>query len=419
MNTFVLKNRDYLLLFLGSLVSNLGTHVFNFALSLYIYIVTDDNAFLAGLYLATGGLVYVALSPFGGAIVDRMDKVRVVYITDFIRGITVLLAGVALFADVTQTMLLVILFATTIILGINGALFNPAASSLPPHILETEQLQQASSLSQGMFALYGIVGAAIGGLLYGTLAIEFIFIINGLSFVLSGFSEMFIRTKTLEEEDEKEITIKQVLIDIKEGAIYVFNLKPILWLLIIASMLNFFTVPMIANGLPYLFGVILDEDPINLSILMGAFPIGIIITSVILGSVRQKEKVSPLIFRGLFGMAFAMIFPLISLQLLLTGQISFFWNMVISTTSFLVAGLFNGYINIPFNVAIMKVVDKNKLGRVSTIMGLISNGLTPIAITLGGVVLQVFGLMSLFYGAVIAMIFTSIWAYTNKYVRQL
>jgi MFS family permease len=419
MNTFVLKNRDYLLLFLGSLVSNLGTHIYNFALSLYIYVVTDGNAAIAGLYLATGGIVYVVLSPFGGAIVDRMDKVRVVYLTDYIRGIAVLLAGFALFADVSQTMLLVILFATTIVLGINGALFNPAASALPPHILDEDQLQQASSMSQGMFALYGILGAALGGILYGSISIEYIFIINGVSFIASGFSEMFIRTKTLEEDDMHVITIRTVLIDIKEGFVYVVNLKPILWLLIIASMLNFFTVPMVANGLPYLFEVVLDVDPINFSIIMASFPIGIIITSVVLGSVKQKEKISPLIFRGLFGMAFSMLFSVAALQLLFLEVITFFWFMVITTSVFFIMGLFNGYINIPFSVAIMKVVDKNKLGRVTTIMGLISNGLSPIAITLGGLVLQAFGLLALFYGAAIAMIITAFWAFSNKYVRQL
>lgn len=419
MHTFVLKNRDYLLLFIGSVVSNLGTQIFNFALSLYIYVVTDENAAIAGLFLATGGLVYVILSPFGGAIVDRLDKVRVVYLTDYVRGIAVLLAGIALFTDISQTVLLIILFAVTIILGINGALFNPAASALPPHILEENQLQQASSLSSGMFALYGIVGAALGGLLYGTVAIEYIFLINGLSFILSGFSEMFIRTKTLEDDDMHVITMRSVMIDIKEGVHYVLALKPIFWLVVIASMLNFFTTPLIVNGMPYLFEVVLDVDAIYLSILMATFPLGIIITSIVLASVKQKERVSPLINRGMFGMAFAMVFSVVGVQLLLADEISFLWYMMITGASFFVAGLFNGYVNIPFNVAIMKVVDKNKLGRVSTIIGLISNGLSPIAIAIGGVVIQSFGLISLFYGASIAMILTAILAYRNKYVQQL
>ena len=419
MNTFVLKNRDYLLLFVGGVVSNLGTQIYNFAMSLYIYVVTDGNAAIAGLYLATGGIVYVVLSPFGGAIVDRLDRVRVVYVTDYIRGIAVLMGGFALFANLSPTLLLVVLFAVTIVLGINGALFNPAASSLPPHILEQDQLQQASSLSQGMHALYGIVGAALGGLMYGTIAIEYIFLINGFSFILSGFSEMFIRTKTLDEDDNHVMTIRSVMVDIKEGVQYVLNLKPILWLVIIASMLNFFTIPMVANGMPYLFEVVLDVNPLYLSILMATFPLGIILTSVVLASVKQQEKVSPLINRGLFGMAFAMVFSVVAIQLLLTDQMSFLWYMIISGVSLFVAGLFNGYINIPFNVAIMKVVDRNKLGRVSTIIGLISNGLSPVAIALGGVMIQAFGLLSLFYAASIAMLVTAVLAYRNRYVQQL
>ena len=177
----VLKNKNYLLLFLGSVVSNLGSHVFNFAISYYIYEIATPT--IAGIYLATGGLVYFVLSPFGGAIVDRLDKVKVVWMTDYIRGIAVVIAGLVIFSGVSLTITLIVLFATTIILGINGALFNPAASSLPPHILEENQLQQSSSLTQGMFALYMILGSIIGGAIYSFLDIEWIFIINGISFI--------------------------------------------------------------------------------------------------------------------------------------------------------------------------------------------------------------------------------------------
>ena len=305
----------------------------------------------------------------------------------------------------------------TVILGFSGALFNPAAGSLPPYILEENQLQQASSLSQGMFALYGILGAVFGGLIYNFFAIEVIFLFNGISFIVSGISEMFIRVKTVHETHK--FSVLGTMKDIGEGIAYVYNLKPIFWLVAIASILNFATVPMIANALPYLFEEVLEKEAYFLSILNISFPIGIIVTSIILGSVVQKEKVSPLIFKGLWGMAITFVFVVASVQLLLDGSITFLIYMVVSVIALLITGFFNGFINIPFNVAIMKTVDKDKLGRVSSTLSIISQGLTPIAIALAGFVIQAWGLMILFYAAGIAMIVVSFMASRNKYVQQL
>ncbi|XMB73015.1 MFS transporter [Mycoplasmatota bacterium WC30] len=415
MGKSVLKNKNYLLLFLGSVVSNLGTHVYNFAISYYIYEIATPT--IAGIYLATSGLVYFILSPFGGAIVDRLDKVKVVWMTDYIRGFSVVVAGFVIFSGVSLTITLVVLFITSVILGITGALFNPAAGSLPPHILEENQLQQSSSLTQGMFALYMILGSIIGGAIYSFLKIEWIFIINGVSFILSGFSEMFIQLRT--QLEKVKMSLVTIVVDIKDGFIYLLKLKPILMLVVVASLLNFFTAPVVVNGLPYLFAVELKTEPIYLSILNSFYPIGIIITSIVLGSVAQKKRVSPTIIKGLYGMAISFSVFVIVTHFIVGGKIPFWLFMVISVVSILIMGIFNGMINIPFNVAVMKTVDKEMLGRVSSVIGTISNGLTPIAIGLAGIVIDNFGILVIFYIAATSIFVTGLLASTNKHIKQL
>ena len=298
------------------------------------------------------------------------------------------------------------------------SLFNPSAASLPPHILKEHQLQQSSSLMTGMFALYQIIGAVIGGFMYELLPISLIFIINGSSFILSGLSEMFINVST-KPDNMIKIHFKQIVLDIKEGVSYIFTLKPIFYLVAIASILNFFTIPLIINGVPYLFVVVLEQEAYYMSVLNAMFPIGIIITSIILGSSIQKDKVSPLIIKGMLFMGiFVTVFVYLT-HIVYYNHEQFMLFMWIGSFSLLFAGIFNGMINIPFNVAIQKTVEKNKLGRVSSVIGIISNGLTPIAIGLGGVVIQYMGVLALFYIAPIAMIGTAFMARKNKYVNQL
>ena len=414
MNEFILKNRDYLLLFLGSVVSNLGTHIYNFAISLYILDITNGNAALAGIYFAFGGIVYFILTPFGGAIVDRLDKVKVVWITDIIRGVAILLAAYIIFSGVGTDYIIYTLFVVTFILGVNGALFGPAASSLPAYILEEDQLQQHSSINQMMFALYSILGVIAGGIIYSFIPIVIIFIANGASFILSGISEMFIRTRANAYDEEQEITFKGTVVDIKEGMSYLVKFKPILNLVLIAMLLNFFTAPVVTNGLPYLFNIQLDYLPIFFAFVMAAYPVGVIVSSIRLATQPTPERVSPQINKGLLWMSVFFTLTSVSIYLHIEGYLTFAPFMIATCLIVVLMGAANAYVNVPFNTAILKVVDKDKLGRINSSLSLISNGLTPIAIALGGFAVQYIGVMNLFFVAIIAMFLTTFLAKTNR-----
>ena len=79
----VFRNRNYTLVFLGALVSNIASLFYSFAVSFYILALTGNNAFIQGLYLATGGIVYVAVTLFGGVISDRFHKGKIMFICDY------------------------------------------------------------------------------------------------------------------------------------------------------------------------------------------------------------------------------------------------------------------------------------------------------------------------------------------------
>ncbi len=407
-----------MLLFLGQVVSNLGTQIFNFAMSIYIYDITNNNAIIAGIYFALGGAIFFILTPFAGAIIDKIDKVKVVFITDFISGFAIIAAGVIIFLGVSNTVALIVLFATTIILAINGALFNPAIRVLPAYILDDEQQQQASSLTTGLFALYSIIGGIVGALLYSYVKIEFIFLFNGLSFILSGISEMFIKVVT-KHKDEIIMTAKAIISDIVIGFKYLVKLKPIFYLLLMASVLNFFTTPVIVNGIPYLIKVELVKDPIFIATLMSAFTVGIIVMSIVLGIRKQSEKASKLIIPGMIGMAFGFSSFVIILILFKSNIISFNFFIIFACLTFLLTGIFNGLLNIPFEVSIKRNVDKDMMGRVFSVSSTLSNGLTPISIAIAGIVISYFGVMILFYIGAVAMILTAIYTSLNPYIKQL
>ncbi|HKM30493.1 MAG TPA: MFS transporter, partial [Bacilli bacterium] len=82
----VLRNKNYLLLFIGTLVSNIGATFYSFAISLYILSVTNNNAAIQGFYLGLCGIIFLVFTPLGGVIADRKNKAKIVYLTDYLRG---------------------------------------------------------------------------------------------------------------------------------------------------------------------------------------------------------------------------------------------------------------------------------------------------------------------------------------------
>ena len=74
----VFTNRNFVLVFLGALVSNVAALFYSFAVSFYILKITGNNALIQGLYLASGGVVFcvvISISrPIISKVFNRFDK---------------------------------------------------------------------------------------------------------------------------------------------------------------------------------------------------------------------------------------------------------------------------------------------------------------------------------------------------------
>ena len=88
----VFLNRNFRLVFLGALVSELGAILRNFTVSFYILEISGNNAFLQGLYLALCGAAMLAFTPVGGVLGDRISKAKIMYVCDCVKGGMILLA---------------------------------------------------------------------------------------------------------------------------------------------------------------------------------------------------------------------------------------------------------------------------------------------------------------------------------------
>lgn len=396
----VFKNKNFLLLFQGALTSNVAATFYSFALSFYILTITNNDAFLQGIYLAVCGITFVLFSFVGGVLADRWNRVKIIYLSDFIKGILIIIAALPMIIFIKNNnvaMQLVVIFIIGIVNNVIAAVFSPASAALFPELVEEDLLQQANSYFSILSSFIGIFGIILAGILYAHIDITVLFILVGILYVLSGVSELFIKSTHLKKEEG--ITVKTIINDFFSGLKFLWELKPILYIMLGALFLNFFFSPFASNLLPYIIKTdvsdanYLFKDFITpemwLSILYALFGVGSLIMAIIMSQAKQIEKQGKTIKFYLAIVVLANVLITLAYYLYIDKNISVFL-ITISILIFIIGVAIIG-VNIPISVAIQKNVPKGMLAKVSSVMNIGSQGLIPFASLIAGAIIAYLG----------------------------
>ena len=426
----VFKNKNYCLVFLGALVSNIASLFYSFAVSFYILKISGNNALIQGLYLATGGITFAIVTLFGGVISDRFNKAKIMYICDYIKGIVIIgFTLLLMFAIKESTTKIVSLFVVSIISNAIAGIFSPASSALLPIIVEEEDYQQAQSYFSILNSFQSIVGVILAGVLYTLIPINVLFLIVGICYIGSAISEMFIRYETSYENEEEKLTAKIVFNDIKEGFKYIASIKAILALMICVLFINFFFSPVFDNFMPYFISTDVASSNYMFSNKIApemwssfgsvAFGIGSLIMGIVFSSLEPKEKNNPTIKWSLLFMSIVMALFSLFYILFKNTFININTLLIITIIVFFAIGLLIVLVNVPSTTALMKKVDKDKMGKVSSVLNIGSQGLTPLSMVLGGVALNYIGSIGLLIICVVGFFAVSMIIFFNKSIKEI
>ena len=396
----VFLNRNYRLVFFGALVSNVGALLYSFAVSFYILEITENNAFLQGLYLALCGAVSLIFMPIGGVMGDRFHKGKIMFVCDYLKGGVILLATLAMILLKTTTAHLVILFVAGILGNAIGGIFTPASGALLPHIVEERQLQQANSYFSVMHSLQSIVGVVLAGVLYATVPIHLLFLIVGVCYLLSGVSEMFIRYA--HERPEGKLTVRSALSDFAEGLRYLKMQKALLVLMIAILFINFFFAPVTSNFIPFF----VKTD------LAGA-------EHYLFDSFLTPELWSSVLSVLLAVEAVILLGLTVGYWILVHRGVSLNAFLLVMSFGCLLTGLAVVNINVPTTTTLMRIVDKSMLSKVNSVISISSQGLIPIASVLAGAILQGLGSTALLLFCTIGFIITAVMLLVNPKTKEI
>lgn len=226
-----LWNKNFTLLWQGQLVSCLGDAFYSIALGFWVLDKTGSSAIM-GILMAAVSIPRVIIGPFVGVIVDRFDRKKLILLGDFIRGIGMLFVGYAALNNFLEVWMVIIV---GIISGVCSAFFNPAISSVIPDLVSNEDLVKANSAQQMATSTTSLIGSMSGGFIYSILGASIMFIFNGISYIVSTISEIFIEIPKTDRKNTK-LNLKE---DFKEGLKFTFGFRGFVLLLSVAFSLNF------------------------------------------------------------------------------------------------------------------------------------------------------------------------------------
>ncbi len=218
-----LRHRNFTLIWTGLIVSNMGTWMQNVAQSWLIYKMTGNDALFLGYLGLSFAIPMTFLPPIGGVIVDRVDRVRLLYWTQSGAAVSAAVMAVLVWAGWVQPWhILLVSFFQALLLAFD----NPARQSLIPELVPRTDLLNALSLNSATYTGAALVGPAIAGILLTLAGPGWLYLLNAVSYLAVIFALFAMRD--LPPRPRRTTTIREALFG---GLLFVLRNRLVLLML--------------------------------------------------------------------------------------------------------------------------------------------------------------------------------------------
>jgi MFS family permease len=359
-----LRNRNFLLFWIGATTSLLGDQFYLVALPWVVLQLTGSGVAM-GTVAMCAGIPRAVLMLMGGAVTDRTSARKVLMATASARTILVAAIGFLLWRHALQLWNLYLL-ATAF--GVADAFALPSAGPLLRSLVQPEQLPAANSVWQSSALMVGIAGPAPAGMITKALGAASAFFLDAFSFLF------VIAALWMVPDPPPGPSVRPgkpgVFASIGEGLAYVGKDVPLRSLLLLAAVLNFCLAGPLSVGLAYMAKTRF-ATPAAFGGWISSVAAGTLVGMLLAGVFKSRHRgLLLLATSGILGVATACM-----------GLLRGFWPVA---SLLMVMGCFSGFINVQFQAWLQQRVAREVLGRVSSVSMLSVFGLMPISMALAG-----------------------------------
>ncbi|HUD55801.1 MAG TPA: MFS transporter [Terracidiphilus sp.] len=357
-----LRNPNFRLFWSGNFLSNIGTWMQNVAQGWLVLLLTN-SAFWLGVVGFAGSIPFLIFTLFGGVIADRVDKRRLLLVTQTVMMLLAfLLAGLAWFKVITVWEVAAIAFMNGVAMSMNA----PSYQAMVPRLVKREDLTNAIALNSAQFNMSRILGPTLGGYAMAIFGVAGNFFLNGVSFLAVLWALTHIKYP-----DEKPARHESMWDSLRGGFAYLHENKQMLILIWMTVAASLFGIPFL-TFIPYFAKVQLNAGESGLGWLLAASGFGAVLgamTVAIAGMIRHRGRVltvaGVIFFLAIIGFSESRSFALSECLAFFEGYCGI---MMISC----------------FNVSIQHLSSDEMRGRVMSIYATSFLGLPPLGALLAG-----------------------------------
>ncbi|MFK4414818.1 MULTISPECIES: MFS transporter [Bacillus] len=381
----ILKNRNFLLLFLGRIFTNIGDSLYYVAAMWLVYKLSG-NPFYSGL---AGFLTLLpsALQFLTGPFVDRWSIKNTLVITQVLQCMLILIIPITHYFDLLTVQLLLIIMP---IVAFIEQFAYPAQSKALPLLLHKTQLLKGNSLFSFAYQGIDLICTTISGILVALLGAITLYVIDSITFAITAL--LFFSLKMPKQaETNTSLSTKQYFSDLKEGFSIVF--RSLMGVFLIGSVVANFSIGMTMAILPSFadsLGGVKSYGFFLAAISAGSL-IGALFSSWV--GKRNVGRVS------IIGFATGAIFWFLS------TIVPFQW---LSILLFGLAWIPIGATNILFATISQIVIPNQYIGRINSVMRSMGTIAMPLGSLIGGYAANVFSSQLIFALASIGILFISL-----------
>jgi len=276
----VLRHRDFRLLWSGLVISAVGTWMQIVAQALLVLDLTHGSAVALGMVSLAQATAFLLFALFGGAVADRVDKRRLLIVTQTFCLLFACLLGILTVRHLIAVWMVVVL---AFLQGAALSFDQPARAALVPELVPRDELYNAVSLQSIVFTGASTVGPAVAGFALATLGYAGNFFANAVSYVGVIVALAAMRTPTLDGplRTANPRAIREALATVRAD-------RALSALIVVFGALLFFG-PSATVLIPVMSREVLHLDAAHVGLLFSASGLGAVGGGLALASVRDPE----------------------------------------------------------------------------------------------------------------------------------
>lgn len=395
-----LWNKDTILMLQGNAVSALGDILYSVAIGYWVYEKTGSSA-LMGIMSSISMFMTMLVMPFSGSIIDKCSRKLIIVGMDTLRGVIMLALGVLAFAD---SLSVPVVLAAAFLASACSVFFSPAVSTLMLDIIPHDDMVRGQSVFSGVNSFINLVGKAISGALVAFLGVPLIVLLNGVSYLVSAFTELFITVPKTVHQGEK-ITLGGIFADFRVAVREIFRNRYLKLFIPCALILNLLSAGSMTLMLPFTLekGFTVDMYGYLMSVETAAS----LLCVCLLGVVRLKPKAR---YWGMSGgfLSATLFFVLTYLTK----------DFVVMCVCMFLASFANAMGNCVFNASMMLALPEENRGSILGFISAASTGGCALSSVIFGVLGDVFPLYLVFTAGCLLSVLPMAYMCLHKHARE-